>query len=45
MSQNIENGDHFSFKEVSISEIERQLGEINSNKPNTSGNLPTKIFR
>ena len=45
MNQKIENGHHFSFKEVSISEIERELGEINLYKPNTSGNLLTKIFR
>ena len=30
MKQKLENVDHFSFKEVSISEIEKELRELNS---------------
>ena len=37
--------DHFSFKEVSISEIEEELKELNSNKATTFGNIPTKILK
>ena len=44
MKQKIEDVDHFSLKKVSTSKIERELGEINSNKTTTSGNVPTKIF-
>ena len=40
--QKLENVHHFSFKEASISEIEKELGEINSNKVTT--NIPTKIL-
>ena len=32
------------MKEVSISEIEKELRELNSNKATTFGNIPTKIF-
>ena len=42
MKQKLENVHHFSFKEASISEIEKELGEINSNKVTT--NIPTKIL-
>ena len=37
--------DNFSFKEVSISEIEKELRELNSNKATTFGNIPTKILK
>ena len=37
--------DHFLFKEVSISEIEKELIELNSNKATTFGNIPTKILK
>ena len=39
-----ENVDHFLFKEVSISETEKELRELNSNKA-TFGNIPTKILK
>ena len=43
MKQKIENVDQFSFKEVSVSEIEKELRELNSNKATTLCNIPTKI--
>ena len=43
--QKLENMDHFSFKEVSISETEKELREVNFNKTVTCGNIPTKIFK
>ena len=45
IKQKLENVDHFSFKEVSISETEKQLRELNSNKTTTFGNIPTKILK
>ena len=45
IKQKLENVDHFSFKEVSISEIEKELRELNSNKATTFGNIPTKILK
>ena len=45
IKQKLENVDHFSFKEVSISEIEKELRELNSNKATTLGNIPTKILK
>ena len=36
--------DHFSFKEVSISEVEKELRELNSNKATIFGNIPTKLL-
>ena len=41
----LENVDHFSFKEVSVSETEKELMELNSNKVTTFGNIPTKILK
>ena len=38
------NVGHFSFKEASISETEKELRELNSNKTTTFGNIPTKIL-
>ena len=32
IKQKLENVDHFSFREVSISETEKELRELNSNK-------------
>ena len=43
IKQKLENVDHFSFKEVSICEIEKELRELNSNKATTFVNTPTKI--
>ena len=37
--------DHFPFKEVSISETETDLRELNSNKATMFGNIPTKILK
>ena len=45
IKQKLENVDHFSFKEVSISEIEKELMELNSNEVTTFGNMPTKILK
>ena len=45
IKQKLENVDHFSFKEVSISEIEKDLRELNSNKATTFGNIPTNILK
>ena len=45
IKQKLENVDHFSFKEVSIIEIEKKLRELNSNKATTFGNIPTKILK
>ena len=44
IKQKSENMDHFSFKEVSISETEKELKELNSSKA-TFGNVPTKILK
>ena len=45
IKQKLEDVDHFSFKEVSISETENKLRELNSNKATKSGNIPTKILK
>ena len=45
ITQKLENVNHFSFKEVSIIEIEKELRELNSNKVTTFGNTPTKILK
>ena len=45
IKQKLENVDHFLFKEVSISEIEKELRELNSNISTTFGNIPTKILK
>ena len=45
IKQKLENVDHFSFKEVYVCEIEKQLRELNSNKATTFGNTPTKILK
>ena len=42
--QKLGNMDHFSFKEVFISETEKELRELNSSKE-TFGNVPTKILK
>ena len=42
MKLKLENVGHFSFKEVSISEIVKKFRETNSNKVTTFGNIPTK---
>ena len=45
MKKKKENVYHFSFKVVYISEIEKKLRELNSNKATTFGNIPTKILK
>ena len=45
IKQKLENLDHFLFKEVSISEIEKELRELNSNKATTFDIIPTKILK
>ena len=45
IKQKLENVDHFSFKEASILEIEKEFRELNSNKATTFGNIPTKILK
>ena len=45
IKQKLENVDHFSFKEVSISETEKELRELNSNKATIFGNIPTKVLK
>ena len=45
IKQKVKNVDHCSFKEVSISEIGKELKELNSNKATTFGNIPTKILK
>ena len=45
IKQKLENVDHFSIKEVSISETEKELKELNSNKATTFGNILTKILK
>ena len=42
MKQKFENGDHFLFKVVYISETEKELRELNSNKVTTFGDISTK---
>ena len=44
MKQTLENMGHFSFKQVSISQVEKELSESNSSKIETFPNIPTKIF-
>ena len=43
--QKLENVNHFSSKEVSISEIEKELRELNSNMATKFRNIPTKILK
>ena len=45
IKEELKNVDHFSFKVISISEIEKDLRELNSNKSTTFGNIPTKISK
>ena len=45
IKQKLENVDHFLFKEVSISETEKELRELNPNKATMFGNIPTKILK
>ena len=40
MKQKLENVDEFSFKEVSIREIEKEVRGLASNKATTLGNIP-----
>ena len=44
MKQILENMNHFSFKEVSKIEIEKDFRETNSHKVTTFGNITTKIL-
>ena len=43
IKQKLENADHFSFKEVSISETEKEMRELNSTKATIIGSILTKI--
>ena len=36
---------HFSFKEVPKSEIEKEFGEINLNKVTKFGNIPSNVLK
>ena len=45
IKQKLENVDNVPFKEVSISEIAKELRELNSDKVTTFGNVPTKILK
>ena len=45
IKEKIENGSHSSFKEVSISEIEKELRELNSNKAAMFGNIPSQTLK
>ena len=45
IKQKLENADHFSLKESSISKFEKELRELNSNKATTFGNIPNKILK
>ena len=45
IKQKWENVDHFSFQEVSISEIEKELRDLNSNNATAFCNVPTKILK
>ena len=44
MEQKLENVEYFSFKEVSMSEVEKELTKLNS-KVTMFGNIPTKILK
>ena len=44
MKEKLENVEQFSFKVISVSEIGKQLRELNSNKATMFGNIPTKIL-
>ena len=45
MKQKLENVGHFSFKEVSISEIEKEFRKPNSYKLTTFGNILNKVVK
>ena len=45
IKQKLENVDRFSFKDVSVSEIEEELRELNSDKAIAFGNIPTKLLK
>ena len=45
IKQKSEYLDHFLFKKVSVSESEKELRELNSNKATAFGNIPTKILK
>ena len=44
MKQTLENMGHFSFKQVSISQVEKEFSKSNSGKKKTFANVPTKIL-
>ena len=44
IEQKLENVEYFSFKEVSMSEVEKELRELNS-KVTMFGNISTKILK
>ena len=45
IKQKLENEEHFLFKEVSISEIEKELRELNSKSATSFGNIQIKILK
>ena len=45
MKQKLENVDHFSFKEVYISETKKELRDLILNKAIMFGKIPTKILK
>ena len=45
IKQKLKNVDHFSFKQVFISEIEKELRDLNSNRATMFGNIPTKTLK
>ena len=45
MKQKLKNVGHFSFKEVSLCEIEKEFREPKSYKVTTFGNILTKILK
>ena len=45
MKQKLEHVDHFSVKEVFISEIEKEFRELNLITANTLGNIAAKILK
>ena len=45
IKQKLENEDHFSFKEVSIGGIAKELSELNSIKAITFDNIPSKVLK
>ena len=45
INENIENNQTFSFEAVDISDIEREIRNINPKKATTNNNIPPKILK